>query len=136
MDTSFGTKHRTITTLAWTAVALWAGVIFGFSSLPGSAIPGRYSVLGHFTEYFILGVLLVLALGRHSPGFIAAAVTVASAYGVTDEFHQLFIPGRCCDPADWAVDTVSAFLGALAVTWVLTRIVKRTRHHDDTEVAA
>lgn len=41
------------------------------------------------------------------------AVAAASLYGVTDEIHQLFVPGRFCDPADWLVDTLGALTGAL-----------------------
>ena len=40
------------------------------------------------------------------------AVIGASLYGVSDEFHQLFVPGRMCDPMDWLVDTAGAALGS------------------------
>ena len=49
------------------------------------------------------------------------AIVVASAYGVTDEFHQLFVPGRACDPVDWMVDTAGAALGALLAHVALRR---------------
>ena len=37
---------------------------------------------------------------------------VASLYGMTDEFHQYFVPDRACDPLDWLIDTCGATLGA------------------------
>lgn len=50
-----------------------------------------------------------------------AAVVLASLYGVTDEFHQSFVPGRMPDPADWLTDTCGAALGAAVVTLVERR---------------
>jgi len=41
------------------------------------------------------------------------AVLTVSAFGVTDEWHQSFVPGRDCDVFDWLSDTLGA---ALAVT--------------------
>ena len=32
-------------------------------------------------------------------------------YGVTDEWHQLYVPGRVSDPADWIADVVGLVLG-------------------------
>ena len=40
----------------------------------------------------------------------AWALLAASAYGATDEFHQLFVPGRSCDVFDWLADTTGAAL--------------------------
>lgn len=65
------------------------------------------NVAAHFTEYLIFGVLLVVAARRTWPalgwGKLAlVAVALASLYAVTDEFHQSFVPGRMCDPAELA----------------------------------
>lgn len=48
------------------------------------------------------------------------AVVLASLYGVTDEFHQLFVDSRYCDVYDWMTDTSGATLGA-AVSYLLAR---------------
>lgn len=100
--------------LRWPAVVGWMGVIFGFSSLTGSQlanslIPTGWSSLAHFGEYAILGALLLVALG--SPDRAITAIALASAYGITDELHQIFVPGRTCDPVDWLVDTAGAATG-------------------------
>lgn len=107
--------------LPWLAVVGWMGAIFVGSSVPGSQVPGRFGSLGHFGEYAILGALLVLALT--SPKRALMAVALASAYGITDELHQLFVPGRCSDPVDWLVDT----LGAMVGVYVATRIHRALR---------
>lgn len=117
-DTIPSTKLRL---LPWFAVAGWMCVIFAGSSVPGSQVPGRFGSLGHFGEYAILGALLVLALT--SPKRVLLAVALASAYGITDELHQLFVPGRMSDPVDWLVDTFGAIVGV----YVATRIYRALR---------
>ena len=115
--------------LLWLPAAAWAVVIFGFSSLHGSQVPGRFAVEGHLGEYFVFGALLALPLlgRRRGRGLIVAVLLaglIASAYGVTDEFHQRFVPGRTPDPMDWADDTAGALAGAASaavVVWVVRR---------------
>lgn len=108
---------------AWLLVLAWAGVIFWFSSLPGSDIPGGYGPIGHFGEYAILGGLLLVAL--EAPDRLLPAVAIASAYGITDEIHQLFVRGRCADPVDWLVDTAGATVGVVVVAWAWRRLRSR-----------
>lgn len=113
--------------LRWSLVVLWAAAIFAFSSIPGSDIPGGYSYYGHFGEYFVLGLLLMLALRLdHSPrkAFVFA-VLIASAYGASDEFHQRFVVMRTPDVADWLLDTVGAAIGAGLGTLVLQRLPRK-----------
>lgn len=85
--------------------------------------PVDVSPLGHFAEYLLFGAVLANALRLHFPLRTAGAVAsvAASLYGVTDEIHQIFVPLRSCDPADWAVDTVAACLGAALVCAALAR---------------
>jgi VanZ family protein len=99
----------------WALVAAWAGVLFWFSARPGSQIPGGYSEIGHLGEYFVFGTLLYAALRCDLDRSRAASIAViaASAYGVTDEFHQHFVVMRTPDIADWGIDTVGATLGML-----------------------
>lgn len=124
---------------SWLLVALWACLIFFMSANTGSGLSddlGFFSsiyralkdvqtqLLGpdadvinsiaHFCEYAVFGGLLANALRFHMPLRRACliAVACASAYGITDEFHQYFVPGRMCDPVDWAVDTLGGTLGS------------------------
>lgn len=100
----------------WALVAAWAGVIFWWSSKPGSQIPGRFAEAGHLGEYFVFGALLYLALRFDLEPWRAAAIAVivASGYGVSDEFHQHFVVMRTPDVVDWGADTLGASLGMLA----------------------
>ncbi len=112
---------------AWIASALWMAVIFGFSSLPGSSVPGGVGAYAHFGVYAVLGALLFLAYSFETADrgrAVALAVLTASAYGVTDELHQAFVPGRVPDVADWGMDTLGALTGALIAVAAIARIAR------------
>jgi VanZ family protein len=53
---------------------------------------------------------------------------VGSLYGVIDEAHQFFVPGRDCNVWDWIADTMGALLGA-GVALMADRLVLRRRSH-------
>jgi len=44
----------------------------------------------------------------------ALAVLLAAAYAVSDEFHQIFVPGRSAALFDVALDSAAALAGVLA----------------------
>lgn len=96
----------------------WAALIFYLSSLPNP--PGQpseewVSYAAHLTEYAVLGLLLARWLGGQFPGLgrwaAAAAWVACAAYGVSDEVHQAFVPGRDATPVDWLFDALGAFAG-------------------------
>lgn len=71
----------------------------------------------HTSEYAGLAVLLCRALlgeGFNWTMAILAAAAFASFYGGTDEFHQLFTPGRDSNVLDWVADTIGSGIGATA----------------------
>jgi VanZ family protein len=97
----------------WAPVVLWAGVIFGLSSIPSlsSGLGTWDEVLrkgAHLTEYAVLGILLMRAIGRELP-----ALAIGVAYAITDEVHQHFVRGRHASPFDVAFDACGVALGLL-----------------------
>jgi VanZ family protein len=98
-------------------------LVFRLSALPGSDVPGRFGPLGHFALYAVLGGLYFAALDPTTRSTRAAtvAVALASAYGITDEYHQYFVPGRTNDPVDWLVDTAGAAAAVALIAWVARR---------------
>lgn len=49
-------------------------------------------------------------------------MVIVSAYGITDEFHQSFTPGRSVEFADWLTDTCGATLAVFVyLKWRLYR---------------
>ncbi|HEV8725942.1 MAG TPA: VanZ family protein [Candidatus Binatia bacterium] len=78
--------------------------------------------LGHGSEYFILGVLLMRALNARSAGVLAKrhimwSLTLAVIYALTDEWHQSFVPSRTASIPDVIIDAIAAVCGALS--WYL-----------------
>lgn len=137
-----GTRRFAIA--SWVFVALWAAFIFFMSSNTSTGLneglgvfsriyqvmkdvqasllgPGVdvLSSIAHFCEYTVFGALLANALRCHMPLGRACvlAIVCGSLYGVTDELHQLFVPGRMCDPLDWLVDTAGSGLGS-GLAWL------------------
>ena len=123
--------------IAWVLVVAWAALIFVLSSIPGTSYPSHpeaMNVVAHFVLYMVLGVLLTVALGHTKMALwkvALIAIAIASLYGASDEFHQLFTPFRNCDPMDWLVDTVAGTGGAaLAVFYISAKRVSRSRRKD------
>ena len=132
----YSSKQKAV---AWTLVVVWSIAIFAASAKSGldfelgtgpleqirrwlvdvlSAAFGHPvdpSPIGHFSEYLVFGALLFNAMRMHVRPSCAvwSAIAIAAVYAVTDEFHQLFVPGRACDPADWLVDVVAACIASL-----------------------
>ncbi|MFH0831754.1 MAG: VanZ family protein [archaeon] len=107
--------------LSWTLAFGYMAVIFVLSSFPyGPPQPTLLKPISatfkHFLEYSVLGFIL-LACFRSSPKTrnraLLFAFLLAAFYGLTDEFHQLFVPGRTASFVDIAADSLGAFAGAL-----------------------
>ena len=99
-------------------------LIFAASSIPNLRnLPGGMSdKSGHSIGYAMLAGLLLRAFaGGRLRGITwkggLIAIVLATLYGVTDEFHQLFVPGRSADPYDVLADCVGATIG-VAIGWV------------------
>lgn len=70
----------------------------------------------HFTAYMILGVLILSALFTHklkNRMRIFLTLTISFLYAVSDEVHQVFVPGRAGRFSDVMIDTSGAVLGIL-----------------------
>jgi VanZ family protein len=115
--------------MSWGPVVVYLAVIFIGSSFPAlPEIPGGLSdKAAHAAEYAVLGVLLTRALAGprwlSAPfPYIAGAVVLAGAYGLSDECHQLFVPGRTFDLKDLLADVVGASLSVVVLSgWVIIR---------------
>jgi UDP-2,3-diacylglucosamine pyrophosphatase LpxH len=73
----------------------------------------------HASVFGALALVLDLALRLNRPGLpmyrrhLLVFVAV-SCFGATDEWHQLFVPGRSCELGDWVADSLGGGLGLLA----------------------
>lgn len=66
----------------------------------------------HFTEYFILSLLLLRGIRGERAGWIVAwglaAVAIAAGCAALDEAHQAFVPGRTASVWDVLIDSSGA----------------------------
>ena len=77
---------------------------------------------GHSIGYALLAVVLLRAFARGRLSGVTwtaglAAIVLATMYGVSDEFHQSFVPGRSPDRFDVVADCVGATIG-VALGWL------------------
>lgn len=113
---------------------LWAAVIFTFSSIPNPPDAGggdwRYE-LAHVFEYAVFGALAILTLRtwrptQPLPTLALAAWAFSVLYGMSDEFHQSFVPNRDANWLDVCFDSLGAALG-IAGLMTLSRLRRSSR---------
>jgi VanZ family protein len=109
--------------LSWLPAIAYMALIWALSSVAlelalVDVVPLRDKGV-HFLEYGALGLLVAHAAFRTWPEvprvrtfFVAVFITVG--WGVLDEFHQSFVPGRSADVLDIVADTAGALAGAFA----------------------
>jgi VanZ family protein len=95
-------------------------LIFALSSVSGlrisddAEVDRPFRVLAHLATFAVLAALVLFALvGRRRPHAIdvAIAYAITLAYGLTDEIHQAFVPGRTGRLDDVVTDAIGAALG-------------------------
>ncbi len=109
----------------WLLVAAYAGFIFYLSEQPQLPSTPGGDKTAHVVAYAVLGGLLAWALAPRWPAGwrTVAAALLAAAYGVFDEWHQSFVPGRDASGADMLADLVGSVFGAVAYSgWRRTAI--------------
>ena len=123
--------------LAWTLLILWMLFIFIMSSFNGvmsSNQSGSIAVLiynlfdisdtekvsfivrkcAHVSEFFILGILVINLVSKYNVKHIyLISFIICVLYASSDEFHQLFVPGRSGQVTDVLIDLIGVVLGLL-----------------------
>lgn len=109
-----------------------------FASLPEEARQTRVQslqklvrTLAHMAEFALLGVLVCAWVLTFSvrKRWQLAGLAFCACYAVSDEIHQLFVPGRTFQWGDIAVDTIGAALGmaAFLLVCLLFRLVLKRK---------
>ncbi|MBU3202368.1 VanZ family protein [Clostridium estertheticum] len=140
--------------LNWILVIGWMMVIFIFSSQVGEVSNENnkfviyvFNLLGlnlnnifgtlsdfivrkasHFTEYFILYMLIYRAMNKSKKvdmKIFIASILIVFLYACSDEFHQSFVPGRGPAFRDVMVDTCGGFTAYL---FIYIRVTLKKRH--------
>lgn len=135
--------------IALSGVILWQAVIFGHSltdSVASSEESGFLTKLlndilpfeltehfvrkaGHFTEFFILGVLLVLLFRAHRPirkdiSRLGWFILPGPVTAMIDEFLQTFSEGRSPEVRDCLLDT-AGFLTGFILIYIVLRVTRK-----------
>lgn len=116
--------------MRWIPAILTMVIIFISSATPSAELPnyGFWDALvkkgGHMTGYGLLAGAYWYGLGfDRKKGRLAWFLAVL--YAATDEFHQIFTPGRHPSPVDVLLfDGGGAFLALATLNWVLKRRAK------------
>jgi VanZ family protein len=103
-------------------IALLTGTSFPTTALPKVGIGDKFM---HFGAYFGLGVLLNLSLifQNKFPKMKVQnnlyTIGIGSLYGIFDEVHQSFIPGRSMEFMDFVADFFGLVLAVVFVLFLL-----------------
>lgn len=122
---------------------VWLGVIFVMSSFNASLSSNQSNFVvrlihdiipsidieilklgvrkvAHFTEYFILGILLYKTLFLYKKQ-VYSAIPLGVIYAISDEIHQYFVPGRVADIMDVLIDSMGLLVGIVIIKYFKRR---------------
>lgn len=121
-------KHFKVSLLITFLIAIF---IFSISSLTfegTSAGFGWKTILYHFVVFFLLAFFLLPALVQgKSKNFILLSIILAILYGVSDEIHQLFVPGRNCSFSDIMVNSAGILSASLIYSFSFRRRSRKSK---------
>lgn len=135
-------NKRTI--IAYILPVIWMAVIFVLSSQGHDVSSGQSMTVvqsvahttgvvlpewvvrkgAHIVAYFILGALVYNAVYPHGlrrQTTATVSILVVVAYAISDEIHQLYVPGRSGELRDVLIDSVAGAVGVLLAQWLYYR---------------
>ncbi len=128
-------NHYSFYFLVWLPTVAYCGMIYYLSGNPSpievDQFPHQDKVL-HLLEYGILSVLFFYSLSKSIPSYsvravVVLAIVLTSLYGISDEAHQYFVPGRDSSIGDVFADFIGATLFQSKNIWNYSAI-KAQRH--------
>lgn len=117
--------------LRWLPAAAVVGVSWHLSSMPTvEMMPNFWNAdkLVHTICYGGLAFCVAFGYGgsgRRGLSRLIVPIVITAAYGMIDEIHQSFTPGRSCSMLDWVADLLGATLGSLAYLLAVRLVGKR-----------
>ena len=127
-------KAKTVRKLSlWLPPILWALLIFHFSS---GTVPVASTVAwqdfavkktGHLLLFGFLAILVYRGLrgeGLERKKAAILAILIATTYGMTDEFHQMFTQGREARVRDVFIDAGGASISVFLIYQILPKLPK------------
>jgi VanZ family protein len=120
--------HRNLKSYLWYQLpaVLWAAAIFIESTIPGKKIPhlppGSDKII-HATLFFIFCWFAHRALKFQNIEWLSRislfiALVGTAIYGFSDEYHQIFVPGRTPDVYDLIADITGASIYLMIIFFI------------------
>ena len=84
----------------------------------------------HFIEYLCLGILVINVIKDYKKinyKWIIICILFCLLYSVSDEVHQIYVPGRSCELRDIFIDTSGSIIGIIIFS--LINFVYRKRYN-------
>lgn len=142
-------KYNTKKIISYILLIIWMILIFKFSSDSGKVSTGKSDSIiniandfglnlnnvfgtyvdftvrkcGHLIEYLILYFLLYNCLNYNltKKTNLKLSLFILFLYACSDEFHQLFVPGRSGQFKDVLIDTLGGFIGLVLIYYINRR---------------
>ena len=83
--------------------------------------------LAHFFLYTLGGILILLYINLYKitdNNKVIISWIIGTAYAITDEIHQLFVPGRSGEIRDVFIDSLGVIIGIIIIRLIL-KMIKR-----------
>ena len=106
----------------------WAGFIYYLSSQPGMDFQPLFTLQDKLLHALLFGMLGFLGVGAMKVpvhGYkirqVWGIVVLVTLYGILDELHQQFVPGRTVD----IYDVIANMAGGMAGAWIMYLLSKK-----------
>ena len=86
----------------------------------------------HFIVFGTLGILMARGMRNAknkivNESYISITLMICIVYGILDEVHQYFVPGRYFSWWDWVAD----ILGVITLVWIYKRFIESSELKDE-----
>ncbi len=109
---------KTSASLYWLLTIGYMALIFYLSSSPDTGLPDifpeGFDKVTHAGAYAVLASLFYSSLSKSgvTKYVFMLAFLLSALYGLSDEFHQSFVPGRDSSFGDLIADSIGSILGS------------------------
>lgn len=85
--------------------------------------------LAHFSIYTVLGITTMLHMFTYSISKykkMGSSLVIGMLYAISDEIHQLFVPGRSGQITDVCIDTIGVLFG-ISIVLVVQSMIRKVK---------